>query len=131
MHGDLWRGNLLRRRAAGARAAARRAPWPERLVVIDWAGAQPRGVPFFDLVRAGESLGVSPRRLRVELLRHCALLGCEPADAAGYVLAAAGGILGDLGEFPVHRLLGMADSSLARVDAALGPLPAGSPSPAR
>ncbi len=119
MHGDLWRGNLLLRPAVGGAWPPRRAPWAQRLAVIDWAGAQLQGHPFFDLVRVAQSLGLAPRRLRAEIDRHCALLACARIDAASCVLAAAGDILGELEQFPVHRLLGMAESTLRCVDAAI------------
>lgn len=124
MHGDLWRGNLLLRPVErGERRSPRRVPWSERLAVIDWAGAQPRGYPFFDLIRVGESLGVGPRRLCAEIDRHCALLACSRIDAAPAALAAVGAILGEIEQFPVHRLLGMGESVLRCVDEATRSMP--------
>ncbi len=112
MHGDLWKGNLLLR---GAKALE---PWSERLAVIDWAGAHPRGYAFFDLVRAAHSLRVRPAVLQAEIVRHCAVLGCERVDATSYVLAAVGAILGEIGEFPLDRLLAMAEDAVRAVEGA-------------
>ena len=116
MHADLWKGNLLLRQ--GDSSGARRG-FAERVAVIDWAGAKPRGYAFYDLVRVADSLRLSPRGLRAEVLRHCEVLGCEPVDVPGYLLAAIGGLLGELEEFPVERLTSMAESSLCRLLEAL------------
>ena len=115
MHGDLWKGNLLLRGEKGLRS------WSERLAVIDWAGAQQRGYAFFDLVRAADSLRVRPAALQAEVARHCAVLGCKRVDATSYVLAAVGAILGEIGEFPLDRLLAMAEDAVRSVEEAEPP----------
>ena len=115
MHGDLWRGNLLLRPAPGLA----RTNWGERLVLIDWAGADPQGHAFYDLVRLSRSLGLPPRALRAEVERHCAVLGCTPRDAMSSLLAALGQIGLALEHFPPAQYAHMARQCCATLDAAL------------
>lgn len=117
MHGDLWKGNLLLRQRD---ASGSRMSFADRVAIIDWAGAKSRGYAFFDLLRACDSLRVSARRLRAEALQHCKILGCEPRDAASYTLAAMGGVLCELGQFPIERFISMAETN---VETLLGAMP--------
>lgn len=87
VHGDLWRGNVLR--------WPRRIWWRERpprlpFVLIDWRGSRARGHPIVDLLRLIDLLRGGARTLRRQLERHCWALGCEPDDARGYLLAGIG-----------------------------------------
>jgi Phosphotransferase enzyme family len=116
MHGDLWRGNMLLRKRDGAGS---RSSFAERVAIIDWAGAKPRGYAFFDLLRAGDSLRANANRLRAEALQHCKILGCDPRDAASYTLAAMAGVLCDLGEFPLERFMAMAETNVTKLMAAM------------
>jgi hypothetical protein len=87
-HGDLWRGNVLR------------APSKTGFIIIDWAGAKIDGVPFFDLVKFGRSIGASRSRLRREFAAHGSVLGCHPSDALPYVLCSLGRLSSELEYFP-------------------------------
>jgi hypothetical protein len=113
-HNDLWAGNVLFRRRAPL-LWGRQAPF----VVIDWAGARENGDPFYDLVRLAESLGLKAGALVREVHWTCAALGCEPADAMGYLLAGLGRLGRSLGHFPRDRYLQLIDRCRARLFTAL------------
>jgi hypothetical protein len=83
MHDDLNLQNVLR--PPGMWAA-----WRRDMVVIDWERSSMRGHPFYDLV--GMTMWMKPgrRRLRAELDAHRAILGCDPVDVRGYMVAALG-----------------------------------------
>jgi hypothetical protein len=116
MHGDLWKGNVLLRPPTGALDAL---AWAQRFVVIDWPACAPQGHPIYDLVRLAQSMNLSPARLRSELVRHCALLECEPEDTMTYLLAACGDIAGRLQHFPMDRFASMVAECHRRLLAAL------------
>ncbi len=117
MHGDLWAGNVM--------IDPRRdeASWADRFVVIDWASGTVHGPPVYDLIRLARSMGTSRRRLRVELERHCQVLGCELEDARSYLAAGLGHIGLHRGEFPLDRYAELAAQCLALLDRSLGPRP--------
>ncbi len=100
MHGDLWTGNLLR-----ANASPRLRPPEGRppFIVIDWPGSLVRGHAFYDLIRVADSMRLPKRGLQTEIERHCAIMGCDRAGAAGHLLAGLGHIGLDLGAFPLDR----------------------------
>ncbi len=110
-HNDLWLGNVLLRQARG--------PLEARLVLIDWGGADLRGAPVFDLVRAANSFPVPRASLRSELEAHCAILGCEPRFAEAHLLTAIARMGLQLEYFPVDSYLQMARRSLALLRGAL------------
>ena len=95
MHGDLWAGNLLRRKNGG-------------LVVIDWGGSQVKGYGFFDLIRLSSSLGISKKRLIEESLWHIQTLSCNQVEAELHLLGALGHYGRSLGQFPIERFAEMA-----------------------
>ena len=117
MHGDFWKGNVLVRRRP--RTLLGLVPAPRDLVVIDWATSLADGYALFDLVRMADSVNLSRRALRREVLAHCRILGCAPDDARGHVLAALGRRLLGLGRFPVDRFAHMARTVLALVQGAV------------
>lgn len=84
-HNDLWSGNVLLPRSAESR---RRAGFG--FYLIDWAGAEIDGFPIWDLLRVATSFSVPRFWLRRQLIRHCALLGCDESDAGSYLAAAVG-----------------------------------------
>jgi hypothetical protein len=86
MHGDLWRGNILRGSASGS----------HRFSVIDWRGSEIDGFPMFDLVRLSQSFRQSSCQLARELRRHAGALDCSIRDLEVHLLAA-------LGHYAVHR----------------------------
>jgi hypothetical protein len=114
MHGDLWQGNILIRTAG--RSAQR---WRERAVVTDWAGSKVDGHAIYDLIRLAQSMRLPAKALQVELVQHCRMLGCEPADARSHLLAALGYIMMNLEHFPMERYLQMASSCLTTLDEAM------------
>ena len=116
MHGDLWSGNVLG--APQAPALAR------RFVLLDWDTSRTEGYPFFDLVRAARSLGVSRGRLAREIAAHAALLGWSRDDAR-CALAAAFGQIGLAREnFPLERYAEMCRGALTAFDGAVAVGPA-------
>jgi hypothetical protein len=110
MHGDFWRGNILR-------APRHQAGFP--FVVIDWRGSLMDGFAVFDLITLARSYNVSSTRLRAALRRHCHCLECELMDARAYVLGALGYIVMTLDQFPYERFLDLAQLSLAKCDEAV------------
>jgi hypothetical protein len=103
MHGDLWRGNILK--------AADDSAWP--FALIDWRGSRVDGYPVYDLVRLADSLHIRPRRLGIELRRHAAALGCTADTTEVHLLAALGHYARHLGEMPVSAFDAMARTCLA------------------
>jgi len=69
-----------------------------------------RGYAMYDLIRLSDSMRIGSSRLKREVLRHCAILGNEPAQAVDYLVAAIGHLGLNLGEFPADR---HCESSLA------------------
>ena len=106
-HSDLWLGNVL---------------LPQRLVdmlhkehgfyVIDWGGATPSGLPFFDVVRFAASVRPSRTYFKHIIAQHCGMLACEMADAKLYLIAALANVGQHLEHFPESRYLAMCDQTL-------------------
>jgi hypothetical protein len=115
MHGDLTRGNILQ---AGPSTGS---PGPARsnFVLIDWAGAQLRGYPFFDLVSFARSMGLRGRGLRKEIEEHGRILHCTPEDARSSVLAALGYTGLHLDQFPLDQFILLAKDCFRTLEAAL------------
>ncbi len=82
-----------------------RAAWTDRFVVIDWAGSELKGFPFYDLVRFALSVGMPPRALGAQLVRHRQVLGVDSTDAMSSLLSALGHIAIHLECFPMERYL--------------------------
>lgn len=91
----------------------------DRFVIIDWAGSEIYGYAMYDLVGLAQSMRLNARNLRREVVRHCRLLRCEPADATSYLVAALGHIAMNLERFPIDRYAHMAESCFATLDHAL------------
>jgi len=102
MHGDLWRGNVLRGTASTA------------FTLVDWRGSTTHGFPIFDLIRVAESFGLSAKALGRELHRHRAALGCQVADLRLYLLGALGHYAANLGEMSPTLFWSMADGCAIR-----------------
>jgi len=99
-HNDLWRGNIMR--------PPRTPVFTRRFQIIDWAGSDVRGIPFFDLFKFIQSFTV-PRRHGKKLIQaHCNLLECSPMDATGYLLTALGVLGQNLNQFPHHAYVNLA-----------------------
>lgn len=107
MHGDLWKGNVLH--GIGA------TPF----TLVDWRGSATDGFPLFDLVRAAESFGLSPKALYRELQLHRAALGCREEDLPVYLLGALGHYAAHLGEMSPALFQTMADQCVRRLWSAL------------
>ncbi|MFK5951479.1 MAG: hypothetical protein QM498_00360 [Desulfobacterium sp.] len=98
-HNDLWRGNIMLAPHAGILT--------RNIRVIDWAGADTRGIPFFDLFKFLQSFTV-PRAYGKKLIQdHCDILECHPMDANGYLLAALGVLGQNLNQFPHHAYVNL------------------------
>ena len=69
-------------------------------IVIDWPGAKMRGYLMYDLLRLANSMRLSTRALRREVLRHCQIVDIEPVSARGHLLAGLGYLGLNLGCFP-------------------------------
>lgn len=93
-HNDLWRGNIML--APGSIFLSR------SLRIIDWAGSNIRGIPFFDLFKFLQSFTVPKKTARKLIQAHCDALKCSRSDARGYLLAALGELGQNLDQFPHH-----------------------------
>jgi len=94
MHGDLWRGNLIR--------------GPDGSVkVIDWRGFRMAGYGIFDLVKFASTSGTHSSTFRSEVARHSELLGIEMIDAWGTLLAACGHVAHNIDQMPRDRFISM------------------------
>jgi hypothetical protein len=107
MHGDLWKGNVLH------------GDPPARFTLVDWRGSALQGFPVFDLVRAAQSFGLSPRALRQQLQLHRAALGCQVEDLTVYLLAALGHYAARLGQMRLSLFRVMADDCVTLLSQAL------------
>ena len=98
MHNDFWQGNLLidDRNVTGRGGE----PWPRRFVIIDWPGAAIEGYAMHDLLRFARAVALKPNALRREILAHCGILQCTPADAASHLVAAFAHLADHLEHFP-------------------------------
>jgi len=106
MHGDLWKGNVLRG-----------AP-PAPFTLVDWHGSMADGFPIFDLIRAAVSFGLSPRALQRQLQLHRTALGCQVEDLPIYLLGALGHYATHMGEMPLALFRRMADECVRSLYAA-------------
>jgi len=98
-HNDLWRGNILLPPNAHI--------FTRHIRVIDWAGADTSGIPFFDLFKFLQSFTV-PRAYGKKLIQdHCDILECRPMDAIGYLLTALGVLGQNLNQFPHHAYVNL------------------------
>lgn len=86
-HGDLWVGNVLidQRSPGGSRFG--------RFVIIDWAGAQVQGYPYYDLLRLACSFALSGKDFFRALRKYDAALGYRSHEGR-YAFAAAAAELG-------------------------------------
>jgi hypothetical protein len=99
-HNDLWRGNIMR--------PPRTPVFTRQFRVIDWAGSDVSGIPFFDLFKFLQSFTV-PRRDGQKLIQaHCNLLECSPMDVTSYLLTALGVLGQNLNQFPHHAYVNLA-----------------------
>lgn len=107
MHGDLWKGNVLH----GAASTA--------FTLVDWRGSETQGYPIFDLIRAADSFGLSPKALNRELRLHRAVLGCQMDDLPLYLLGALGHYAARLGEMSPVEFRKMCDGCVTRLSQSL------------
>ncbi len=98
-HNDLWRGNIMLPPNAHI--------FTRHIRIIDWAGADTSGIPFFDLFKFLQSFTV-PRAYGKKLIQdHCNILGCRPMDAVGYLLTSLGVLGQNLNQFPHHAYVNL------------------------
>lgn len=101
-HNDLWKGNILLPKDMGS--FFKGPPF----FVIDWAGSELRGMPFFDLAKFCTSFQV-PMWVRHRAVRtHCSLLHAELQDGQSYLVAALARIGAHLDAFPKSAFVSMA-----------------------
>jgi hypothetical protein len=117
MHGDLWFGNMLRA-AKWLGATDQRRGFP--FVIIDWPGGLLRGYAMYDLVRLAASMRLRTPGFGREVLRHCEILGGEPALAMDYLIASLGHLGLNLGEFPAERYCESSMACFTKLRTALG-----------
>lgn len=113
-HNDLHWGNVLLPRD--------RRPWHRQspdFILIDWAGANTRGYPFYDLLSLCICLREPSRVLRQEVRLHCRILACDPEDAVSYLTASLGALGMNLERFPEHRYVAMATQMFLHLSNAL------------
>jgi hypothetical protein len=102
MHNDFWWGNVVFSPPEDSAGFG--------FQIVDWAGSQPAGYPFFDLLRMHQSLKVKPGALDHHIARHARLLECDMAEAAAYLVTALGYLGETLEHFPYDRYLESARS---------------------
>ena len=117
MHNDIWKGNILidHRNVTGQGGFIK----TRRFVIIDWAGSELFGFPFFDLIKLGISFNDPIYRLRKELLRHCKILDCDPGDVTSYLLTALGYLGQNLECFPFSNYLVLVEQCFQRLNQAI------------
>ena len=99
-HNDLWRGNIM--------LPSKTRIFTRQFRIIDWAGADTCGIPFFDLFKFLQSFTV-PRAYGKRMIQnHCDLLGCRSMDVTGYLLTALGILGQNLNQFPHHAYVKLA-----------------------
>jgi hypothetical protein len=113
-HGDFWHGNVLLPGAASQ--FDKFNPWG--FYLIDWAGAEKEGYPFFDLLKLAGSLGLSRAQLSREVERHSRVMGIQAGHPEYYFLAGLAHLGTKLENFPEDRYLAMGVDLHARLAAA-------------
>ena len=108
MQGDFWKGNLLIDNRFVT--APQGASWSKRFVIIDWAGAQIKGYPFYDLIRFADSFRVKGVKLVECIHLLCQELGCTVTQGRSYLLAALGNIGMNLECFPFEEFLSLVEN---------------------
>lgn len=99
-HNDFWLGNVML--PAKSRLFAKsRYPF----VIIDWAGANPRGHGIYDLIRLAIGAKLTPQVLRRELISHSNALQCDLADTCGHLLSAFGRLHQHIECFPMEMYI--------------------------
>ncbi|MEW6302592.1 MAG: hypothetical protein AB1705_03920 [Verrucomicrobiota bacterium] len=116
-HNDLWKDNILLN--APVLQSLVSTPPDGLFSIIDWWGAKAEGYGIYDLIHLAESLRLSRTQLAREVDAHCRILGCELADARGYLLAALGWLRLNLEGFPMERFLALAESCSRSLDTVL------------
>ncbi|WP_380873578.1 hypothetical protein ACFB49_42390 [Sphingomonas sp. DBB INV C78] len=109
MHGDLWRGNVLRGKRGGP-----------PLHLIDWGGSLVDGYPILDLLTMAGSFHIGPAALARELGKHYAKLECRSEDMLVYLMGGLGHLANNLGEFPIKRFHQLAENLVTLYDGAIG-----------
>ncbi|NUH65497.1 hypothetical protein HTT03_09385 [Sulfitobacter sp. S0837] len=89
-HSDLWMANVMLAPAGSSRS----------FCVIDWAGANCKGYPFFDLFRFALSSNPAMRLVKVHVREQLDQIEAEPVDAVSCVLCALGATQAQLEFFP-------------------------------
>lgn len=107
MHGDLWKGNILRSPAHCNGM---------NFVIVDWRGAHIDGFPFFDLICLCRSLRVSRSTARTELDKHRMLIGCGMFEARLYIIGGLGLIARNIDQFPLTAFWDLARETLNYID---------------
>ncbi len=110
-HNDLWWGNFVHRDEGNHHEPP--------FHVIDWAGSDLRGAPFYDLVRLADSLGMGAHGFGRELRAHCVILDCTPESSLHYLSLAMGRLSLNLGEWPAAQFASTARACLRYASAAL------------
>jgi len=117
-HNDLYLGNIML--PTRAMRVSGRSSWP--FILIDWAGANPKGYGIYDLVRLARALNLSRGALGRELREHCDALRCDFQDLPGHLLAACGRLHRHLEHFPEAKFIATVRACWTTIDRAMGPV---------
>lgn len=113
-HNDLYLSNIMLPVRSGPSGRPR---YP--FVLIDWAGANPKGFGIYDLIRLARAINLSPGSLRRELSAHSEALQCRLQDSPGHLLASLGWLHKNREHFPEHRYVKTVQACWATLDRAM------------
>ena len=109
-HSDLWMGNVL--------IPPRKSIWP--FSVVDWAGANASGFPFFDFIKFSESNNLSRKLVRRKMSRYVSDMGFGFSQVLPYTACALAQIHSDLEYFPESMFKSMAGNIIKFADDIIG-----------
>jgi hypothetical protein len=117
MHGDLWANNIMI--APKTLPDFKNRSWRQRMVIIDWPGAEISGYAMYDLIRLAISFRIPNGVLYRQIKAHCHILQCDVQDAVGHLLCALGHIGQYQNAFPEARYLYTALRCIDHINACL------------
>ncbi|MCD4664942.1 MAG: hypothetical protein K8R68_06685, partial [Bacteroidales bacterium] len=91
-HNDLWKGNIL--------LPQLRTNPLVKFKIIDWAGSNLHGIPFFDLIKFCQSFKVPKFYSKLLIKQQCDILNCEIEDSLSYLVTSLAILGQNLDQFP-------------------------------